>query len=152
MIRFYLKIQEKFVHLLFQNGFWFVNILSVRMTTFTLLAQFPVDQLLHPVMSSLILFLLIIWVIVSSLSSHILHLIYFKQFSLAWVHTLIVKNISISSCSFHSNSSNLANPVQYKYRYYSPTVKCQNSSISNNSVYRKYSFNFKNSSISNYSV
>ena len=34
---------------------------------------------------------------------------YFKQFSLALVHSLIVKNISISSYSVYSNSSNSAN-------------------------------------------
>ena len=51
---------------------------------------------------------------------------YFKQFSFAWVHNLIVKNISISN--------------------YSSTY------IYNNSVYCKYSFNVKNSSISNKSV
>ena len=32
-------------------------------------------------------------------------------FSLAWVHSLIVKNISISSYSVYSNSSNAANSV-----------------------------------------
>ena len=31
---------------------------------------------------------------------------YFKQFSLAWIHSLIVKNIYISSYSVYSNSSN----------------------------------------------
>ena len=31
---------------------------------------------------------------------------YFKQFSLTWVHTLIVKNISISIYSGYSNSTN----------------------------------------------
>ena len=36
---------------------------------------------------------------------------YFKQFSLALVHSLIVKNISISSYSLYSNSYNLANSV-----------------------------------------
>ena len=36
---------------------------------------------------------------------------YFKQFSLAWVRSLIVKNISISSYSVYSNSSNSANSV-----------------------------------------
>ena len=71
---------------------------------------------------------------------------YVKQFSLAWVHSLIVKNISISSYSFCLNSSNLKNSVQYKYRFCLHTVKCQNSSILYNSVYRKYS------SISNNSV
>ena len=36
---------------------------------------------------------------------------YLKNFSLAWVHSLIVKNISISSYSVYSNSSNSANSV-----------------------------------------
>ena len=36
---------------------------------------------------------------------------YFEQFSLAWVHSLVVKNISISSYSVFSNCSNLANLV-----------------------------------------
>ena len=35
----------------------------------------------------------------------------FKQFSLAWVHSLIVKNISISNYSVYSNSSKSANSV-----------------------------------------
>ena len=34
-----------------------------------------------------------------------------KKFSLAWVHSLIVKNICISSYSVKSNSSNSANSV-----------------------------------------
>ena len=59
---------------------------------------------------------------------------YFKQFSLAPVHSLIVKNISISSYSVYSNSSNSANSVQYKYRFYLHMVKNQNSSILNNSI------------------
>ena len=63
--------------------------------------------------------------------------------------SLIVKNISISSYLVQSNSSNLANSVQYKYRFCLHTVKCQNSSILNNSVQCKYSFIVKNSSISN---
>ena len=36
---------------------------------------------------------------------------YFKQFSLAWVHSLIVKYISISNYSVKSDSSNSANSV-----------------------------------------
>ena len=36
---------------------------------------------------------------------------YFKQLSLAWVQSLIVKNISISSYSVYSNSSNSNNSV-----------------------------------------
>ena len=74
---------------------------------------------------------------------------YFKLFSLAWAHSLIVKNISISSYSIYSNSSNSA---KYKCRFCLHSVECQNSSIYNNSVLCKYSFNVKNSSISNNSV
>ena len=37
------------------------------------------------------------------------YLFYFKQFSLAWVQSLIVKNISILSYSVKSNSSNSTN-------------------------------------------
>ena len=37
---------------------------------------------------------------------------YFRQFSLAWVHSLIVKNISISSYSIYSNSSVLNNSIK----------------------------------------
>ena len=58
-------------------------------------------------------------------------------------YILIVKNISISSYSVKSNSSNSANSVEYEYRFYLQTVKCQNSSILNNSVLSKYSFNGK---------
>ena len=36
---------------------------------------------------------------------------YFKQSSLAWVHSLIVKNTSISSYSVYLNSYNSANSV-----------------------------------------
>ena len=31
---------------------------------------------------------------------------YFKQFNLAWVHSLIVKNSSVSNYSVYSNNSN----------------------------------------------
>ena len=58
-------------------------------------------------------------------------------------YSLIVKNISISSYSVKSSSSNSANSVQYKYRFCLHTVNCQNSSILNNLVQCKYSFNVK---------
>ena len=45
-----------------------------------------------------------------------------------------LKKISISSYSVYSNSSKSANSVLYKYRFCLHTVKCQNSSILNNSV------------------
>ena len=41
-------------------------------------------------------------------------LFYFKQFSLAWVHSLIVKNIFTISYSVYSNTFNSANSVEYK--------------------------------------
>ena len=36
---------------------------------------------------------------------------YFKQFSLAWVHSLFVKNIAITSYLVYSNNNNSANLV-----------------------------------------
>ena len=54
---FFSKILEKFVCLIFQDGFWFVQIPFVRIVKFKLLAQFLVDHLPHPVVSSLIFFL-----------------------------------------------------------------------------------------------
>ena len=57
--------------------------------------------------------------------------LYFKQFSLVFVYSLILKNISISSYSVYSNSSNSA---KYKYIFCFHTIKCQNNSILNNSV------------------
>ena len=38
-------------------------------------------------------------------------LFYLKQFSSAWVHSLIIKNVSISSYSVYSNSTNSANSI-----------------------------------------
>ena len=49
-------------------------------------------------------------------------------------YSLIVKNISISSYSVFSNSSNSAYSVYYKYIFCLHTVKIQNSSMLNNSV------------------
>ena len=49
-------------------------------------------------------------------------------------YSLTVKNISISSHSVESSSSNSANSVQYKCRFYLHKVQCQNSSMLNNSV------------------
>ena len=46
------RTDSGFVRLILQDGFW-----VVRMVKFKLLAQFPVGHLLHPVVSSLILFL-----------------------------------------------------------------------------------------------
>ena len=64
---------------------------------------------------------------------------YFKQCRLEWVHSLIVKNISISSFQFRQTI--LIQIIQYSFCLH--TVKCHNSSISKNSVWRKYSFNVK---------
>ena len=49
--------QENFMRPILQDGFWVVHIRLVRMVKVKLLAQFPVDPLAHPVVSSLILFL-----------------------------------------------------------------------------------------------
>ena len=49
-------------------------------------------------------------------------------------YSLIVKNISISSYSVLLSSSNSANSVYYKYKFCLHPVKCQNSSMLNNSV------------------
>ena len=45
------------MRVLFQQRFRVVHIPFVRKVKFELLAQFPVDHLVHPFMSSLILFL-----------------------------------------------------------------------------------------------
>ena len=50
---FVFKIPERFVHLILQNRFWVVHIPLIHMVRFQFLAQFPVDNLPHPVMSSL---------------------------------------------------------------------------------------------------
>ena len=52
-----------------------------------------------------------LWVIKSQIHFYANSQFYLKQFSLAWVHSLIVKNISMSSYSVYSNSSNSANSV-----------------------------------------
>ena len=62
---------------IFQNKFWVVHIPFVRMVKFQFFTQFPVDDLAHQVVSSLILFLLLIMcLMVSSLSPHNLHLLF----------------------------------------------------------------------------
>ena len=50
------KIPEKFVRLILQDRFWVVHMPFVRIVKLKFLAQFPVDQLAHPVVSSLILY------------------------------------------------------------------------------------------------
>ena len=58
-----------------------------------------------------------------------------KFYKVLWdSFSMTASNISISNCSVYSNSSNSANPVKYKYRCCLHTVKCQNSSMLNNSV------------------
>ena len=56
VIYLYLKIPEKCVRLILQDGFRIVSILLFREVKFKFLAQFPVDHLPHPVVSSLVLF------------------------------------------------------------------------------------------------
>ena len=54
---FYLKVTGNLMCLILQDRFWVVQIPFGRMVKFQFLAQFPVDHLLHPVVSTLILFL-----------------------------------------------------------------------------------------------
>ena len=48
------------MHLILQDGFWFIHISFICMVKFKFLPQFPVDHLPYPVVSSLILFNIII--------------------------------------------------------------------------------------------
>ena len=52
-----LRIPENFMDLIVYDGFWFVHISFSSMVRFRFLAQFPVNQLSHPVMSCLMLIL-----------------------------------------------------------------------------------------------
>ena len=54
---FYIKISEKFVRIILQDWFQVVHIPFFRMVKFQFFAQFRVDHLSYPVMSSLIRFL-----------------------------------------------------------------------------------------------
>ena len=73
MIHLYYKRPEDFVRLIFWDGFWYMHIPFVRMVKLQFLAQFPLDHLFYPVVSSLILFCasmqhsLIVWIIILSL-------------------------------------------------------------------------------------
>ena len=71
----------------------------------------------------------------------------FKQFILAWEHRMS-KIFLFQAIQFIQTV--LIQPIQFRFSLH--TVKCHNSSILNNSVLRKYSFNVKNSSISKNSV
>ena len=53
LIRRYLKISEICMHLILQDGFSFVYISFGCIIKFQFLAQFPLDHLSHPVVSSL---------------------------------------------------------------------------------------------------
>ena len=52
-----IKIPKNFMRLILEDGFWFMHISFRNMVKFQFLAQFPVDHLPHPVVSSLILLL-----------------------------------------------------------------------------------------------
>ena len=86
MIRLYVKIPEEFVHLILQLRFWVVHIPFVCMVRFQFLAQFPVDLFAHPVMSNL----LIMWLMLSSLSPHNLHLLFCCVLSILALIWLVV--------------------------------------------------------------
>ena len=53
----YLNTQDKFVRFILKDRYLVIHIPFVRVVKFKILAQFPVDHLAHPVLSSLILFL-----------------------------------------------------------------------------------------------
>ena len=107
MIHLYLKISEKLVRLILQDGFWFVLLPFVRMAKFKLLAQFPVDHLSYLIVSSFFFFLFffcsfcvnllhsfIIGFIVSSVSPYILHLLFYCvlnyfRFNIAGLHDIV---------------------------------------------------------------
>ena len=57
VICLYFKIPKKFVHLILQERCWVVHIPFIHMVKFKFLAQFPLNHLSYPVVSSLILFL-----------------------------------------------------------------------------------------------
>ena len=92
MICLYLKIPVKFLCLVLQDEIWFVYISFVSMVKLKFFAQFPMDHLPYLVLYTFcasLLFLLIMWLIVSSLSLHTLHLLPCHVFSIfAW--TLLV--------------------------------------------------------------
>ena len=91
-IRLYHKIPEELVRRILQDRFWIVHIPFVCMAKLQFLAQFPVDHLARPVVSSLVtfcanlLYSLILWLIVSSLLPHNLHLLCCCSLS---IHALI---------------------------------------------------------------
>ena len=57
VIHLYVKIPEEFVCVILQDRCWVVHIPFVRMVKFQFLVKLPVDQLAHPVVSSLVLLL-----------------------------------------------------------------------------------------------
>ena len=57
MIRLYLKISKELMCVIFQDRFWVVHKLFVRMVKLQFLAQFQVDNLAYPVVPSIIHFL-----------------------------------------------------------------------------------------------
>ena len=97
VIHLYVKIPENFLRLIFLDRFWFVHIPFRSMVKIQSLAQFPVDHLSNPVMFCLVIHLcqlaaFVIWLIVSSLSKHNLHLLFcsftyfcFKTIGRYWV-------------------------------------------------------------------
>ena len=54
MIRLYVKVPKVLKHLILQDRCWVVHIPFLRMVKFNFLAQFPVDNIAHPVKSIII--------------------------------------------------------------------------------------------------
>ena len=104
VIRLYLKIPEEVVSVILQSRFWVVYISFVRLVKLQLLAQFPVDKVAHPFMTSIISFSanllhsLIMWLIISSLSPHNLHFLFcciLSILALIWLVFLALFCVSI---------------------------------------------------------
>ena len=94
MIRSYLEFPKNFVLLIFSEGFQVVHIPFVCMVKFKFLAQFPVDQLPSAIVSTLcanLLHSLIMWLIISYLLPHNLHLLFCCVFSIfAFAYLVLV--------------------------------------------------------------
>ena len=105
------------------GGFWFVHILYGSMIKIKSLAQFPMDQLTHSVVSSLysfcanLLHFLNLWLTVSSLSSHNLHLLFWVFFYAATTKDSVSLFTFPFRCNIHvfSCAISLLCPLKYPY-------------------------------------
>ena len=102
----YLKIPEEFVRLILLDRFRDVYILFFRTVKFQFLAQFPVDHFTHPVVSfyASLLQSLIIWLTISSLSPHNLHLLFCCVLSILVLIWLVLMALFWAAIRRHSVS------------------------------------------------